>query len=87
MTSPAQDHGLLVSIAQSLARLESKVDALDKRLDSLDRRLEDHELRLRAVESDYLSEADSKVGRRWLIGVLAAAVVTICATWANILFN
>lgn len=87
MSVSPSDHGLLVQIAQSLARLESKVDGIDRRLDSLDRRLDDHEQRLRDIEGDYVSQKESRTGRRWLVGVLAAAVVTICATWANILWG
>lgn len=87
MSTPTTDHSLLVSIAQSLARLESKVDAITHRLDALDKRLDDHEQRIRSIEGDYVSAAESKVTRRWLVGLLAAAVVTICATWANILFG
>lgn len=87
MSTQPNDHGLLVTIAQSLARLESKVDGLDKRLDTLDRRLDDHEDRLRAVEADYVSEAKSVTSRRWLVGVIIAATVTIAATWLNILFG
>lgn len=87
MSVQPTDHGLLVSIAQSLARLESKVDGIDRRLDSLDKRLDDHEQRIRSIEGDYVSAAESKVTRRWLVGLLAAAVVTILATWANIIFG
>lgn len=87
MTQPVNDHGLLVNIAQSLARLESKVDGIDRRLDSLDRRLDDHEQRIRGIEGDYVSQAKSAVGRRWLIGLVVAATVTIAATWLNILFG
>lgn len=87
MSTPATDHSLLVSIAQSLARLESKVDAINHRLDALDKRLDDHEQRLRGIEGDYVSSKESKVTRRWLIGLLVASVVTILATWANILFG
>lgn len=71
------DHSLLLTISTSLARLESKVDALTQRIDSLDRRLEDHEARLRRIESvDVVTidamqarEKDAVKGRRWLIGI------------------
>jgi len=81
------DHTLLVHISTSLARLESKVDALVQRIDGIDRRLEDHETRLRAVEGDYVSVRESTTAKRWLVGTVIAAIVTIGATWANILFN
>jgi len=87
MSIPTTDHSLLVSIAQSLARLESKVDGIDRRLDSLDKRLDDHETRIRNIEGDYVSAKESRITRRWLVGLLAASVVTILATWANIIFG
>ena len=87
MTQPtSSDHSILVDIATSLARLESKVDALVLRIDSLDKRLDDHETRLRRVESvdmvtaDELAQRDleARKSRRWIVGIgvtIALAVV------------
>ena len=95
MTNPAvTDHSILVNISTSLARLESKVDALVQRIDNLDRRLEDFESRLRVVEQvdvvtrDQLHARDmeERTARRWLIGLLAASTLTIIAGLVNIYF-
>lgn len=87
MSQPtSSDHSILVDIATSLARLESKVDALVLRIDSLDKRLDDHETRLRRVESvdmvtaDELAQRDleARKSRRWIVGIgvtIALAVV------------
>jgi hypothetical protein len=83
---PSSDHSILVDIATSLARLESKVDALVLRIDSLDKRLDDHETRLRRVEAvdmvtaDELAQRDleARKSRRWIVGIgvtIALAVV------------
>lgn len=81
------DHTILVHISTSLARLESKVDSIVQRIDSLDKRLDDHETRLREIEGDYMSASETRTGRRWLLGLVAAAVVTSLATFASIIFN
>lgn len=77
MSQPPSDHSILVDIATSLARLESKVDALVTRIDSLDKRLDDHETRLRRVEavdivtSEELAARDleARKSRRWIVGI------------------
>ena len=94
MTTPANDHSLLVTISTSLARLEGKVDALVTRIDNLDRRLEDFEHRLRAVEQVdvvtrdqlHVRDLEERSGRRWIVGLLIASTITILAGIAQILF-
>lgn len=82
-----EDHGLLVSISQSLGRLESKLDGLVTRLDALDKRLDDHETRLRAVEAvDVVTmpelaarDLEARKSRRWLVGIGVTIALSVLA--------
>lgn len=95
---PSPDHGLLVGIATSLARLEGKVDGIDSRLSSIDKRLDDHEQRIRKVEATDMVTADDLIerdlearkSRRWIIGIavtialgVAAELITIAVAVLN----
>jgi len=87
------EHGLLLRIAETVARLEAKVDALVQRLDSVDRRLGDHETRIRSLEVETVSadeitarDAADAVARRWLVGLLIGSGLTILAGIASIYF-